>query len=220
MYMQVVGHKPDPGMVVGIDEAGKGCVVGDLVIGAVFWPDEKAPVAGLRDSKKLRSEKREMLFKELKARCPCVTISIHAHEIKPKNILDLQIAATRMILRKFRPRRAVIDCPHSTPAKFVRLLACPHVDILAEHKADDRYPITSAGSIVAKVVRDRKIRLISKLVDRDIGCGYPGDMKTRSWLEYLAEAPDEPAGRLIRWGWSTCKDIFGDARVARELNGR
>lgn len=205
-------------MIVGIDEAGKGCVVGDLVIGAVFWSSEKPPVKGLKDSKVLTPKKREELFDELKSH-PCVTVSIHAHEIRPGNILKLQIFATRLILERFKPQRAVIDCPHPKPDHFVRLLGFPDVDIIAEHKADRNHPIVSAGSIVAKVTRDRRLNRISSDLDCDLGCGYPGDEKLRSWLESLVHKPDPRADRVIRWGWHTCESIFGDEHVERKLAG-
>lgn len=217
MLIQVIGQMPAPGMVVGIDEAGKGCVLGDLVIGAVFWRDEEPPIKGLRDSKVLSAKRRESLFDELKSVCPCVTISIHAHEIKPGNILDLQTAATRMLLRRFRPRRAIIDCPHASPPKFTRLVASPGVSVIAEHKADQRHRLASAGSIVAKVIRDRKLRRMADFLGADLGCGYPGDAKTRAWLESLAGVTDPNASRVVRWGWSTCEDILGPERVASEL---
>lgn len=208
---------------MGVDEAGKGCVIGDLVVGAVFWPSDDPPVRGLRDSKVLPPKRRTALFRELKSVCPCVTVSIHAHEIRPGehgksgNILELQTAATRMLLRRFRPRRAVIDCPHATPAKFIEAMDCPGVDMVVEHKADHRHKPASGGSIVAKVVRDVKLARIAEHFGADLGSGYPHDAKARAWLESLVESPDPQASRVIRWGWSTCKDIFGEARVAEEL---
>ena len=217
MYLQVFGQQPAPDMVMGIDEAGKGCVVGDLVIGAVFWPSDAPPVKGLRDSKVLPPKRRENLFRELVSVCPCVTASIHAHEIRPGNILRMQIAATRIMLRMFKPRRAVIDCPHASPRKFVELLGCPDIEIVAEHKADQRHKPASGGSVVAKVVRDMKLERISQYLGVDLGSGYPHDEKTRAWLESLADHRDPNASRVVRWGWSTCKDILGAARVAEEL---
>jgi len=217
MYLQVLGERPAPGMVAGIDEAGKGCVLGDLVVGAVFWPSDDPPVPGLRDSKVLPPKRRAKLFRELVSVCPCVTVSIRAHEIKPGNILDLQMAATRLILRRFKPSRAVIDCPHATPSRFVELLGCPDIDILAEHKADHRHKPASGGSVVAKVMRDTKLEKLAASLGADLGSGYPGDPKTRAWLESLVEGADEKSSRAVRWGWSTCKDIFGETRVSQEL---
>lgn len=219
MLLQIIGQRPTSGMVVGIDEAGKGCVLGDLVIGAVFWKDDEPPIKGLRDSKVLSPKRRESLFKELKSTCPCVTVSIHAHEIRPGNILELQIAATRMLLHRFQPRRAIIDCPHATPSKFAKLVGGPDVDVVAEHKADQRHKMASAGSIVAKVIRDRKLGRMADFLGADLGCGYPGDVKTRAWLESLAGVTDPNASRVVRWGWSTCEDILGSERVALELAG-
>jgi len=218
MYLQVLGEQPTPGMVVGIDEAGKGCVLGSLVVGAVFWPSDDPPVKGLRDSKVLPPKRRARLFQELVSVCPCVTVSIHASEIKPGNILDLQMAATKLILRRFRPRRAVIDCPHATPAKFVDILGFPDIDMVAEHKADHRYKPASGGSIIAKVMRDTKLARLASRLGADLGSGYPHDAKTRAWLESLVDRPDDTdASREVRWGWSTCKDIFGKTRVEQEL---
>jgi len=234
MLLQVIGQRPEPGMVMGIDEAGKGCVLGDLVIGAVLWKDEKAPIDGLRDSKVLSAKRRESLFGKLKSICSCITVSLHADEITayrkspPKyimvggkqlpigNILDLQVAATRMLLHRFMPRRAVIDCPHANPPKFAKLVAPSGVDIIAEHKADRYHKIVSAGSIVAKVLRDRKLSRIADFLGVDLGCGYPGDVKTRAWLESLAGVTNPAASRVVRWSWSTCEDILGSERVASE----
>ena len=149
---------------------------------------------------------------------PCVTVSIRASEIKPGNILDLQMAATKLILRRFRPRRAVIDCPHATPAKFVDILGFPDIDMVAEHKADHRHKPASGGSIIAKVMRDTKLARLAARLGADLGSGYPHDAKTRAWLESLVDRPDDAAAsREVRWGWSTCKDIFGKMRVEQEL---
>ncbi len=235
MFLQIIGQRPTPGMVMGIDEAGKGCVLGDLVIGAVLWKDEEAPIEGLRDSKMLSAKRRESLFRELKSICSCVTVSLHADEITAcrksllkyitiggkrlpiGNILDLQIAATRMLLYRFMPRRAIIDCPHANPPKFTKLVAPSGVDIIAEHKADRHHKIVSAGSIVAKVLRDRKLKRIADFFGVDLGCGYPSDVKTRAWLESLAGVTNLDTSRVVRWNWSTCQDILGSKRVASEL---
>ena len=217
MYVQA-NSLPAPGLVVGIDEAGKGCVIGDLVIGAVFWLDETPIMDGLKDSKKLTKKRREKLFEKLRAACPCVTVGIHAWEIKPGNILERQIAATRMIISRFRPSRVILDCPHPSPSRFVELLGFPKTT--AEHKADDTYPIVSAASIVAKVTRDRRLAQFSQAAESDMGSGYPGDSKCRAWLESLREHPDERSERFVRWGWSTCSDIFGESYVKGKLGSR
>ena len=70
---------------------------------------------------------------------------------------------------------------------------------------------------MAKVIRDRKLRRMADFLGADLGCGYPGDAKTRAWLESLAGTRDPNASRVVRWGWSTCEDILGSERVALEL---
>jgi ribonuclease H2 subunit A len=82
--------------------------------------------------------------------------------------------------------------------------------MVSESKADDKYPVVSAASIVAKVTRDHcisewKFDEPRESIDHEFGCGYPSDPKTRSWLDAQFD-PEFGYPRIVRFSWKTTKD--------------
>lgn len=137
-----------PGLVAGVDEAGRGPLAGPVVAAAVIL-DDLQPIRGLADSKALTARKRELLFDEIRARALCCSIaSASAEEIDRINILQATMLAMKRAVEGLRllPHRVVVD------GNRVPTLAMPVAAIV---KGDAKVQAISAASILAKVQRDR-----------------------------------------------------------------
>lgn len=137
-----------PGLVAGVDEAGRGPLAGPVVAAAVILDDQN-PIQGLADSKKLTALRRERLFDEIRAKALCCCIAeASVEEIDSLNILQATLLAMRRAVEGLRLK------PHKVLVDGNRL---PVLDVLAEAivKGDSKVPAISAASILAKVHRDR-----------------------------------------------------------------
>ncbi|TAG34785.1 MAG: ribonuclease HII [Polaromonas sp.] len=137
-----------PGLMAGVDEAGRGPLMGPVVAAAVIL-DELNPVKGLADSKKLTPLRREQLYDEIRAKALCCSIAMAtAQEIDTLNILQATLLAMKRAVEGLRLK------PHKVLVDGNRL---PTLTILAEAivKGDTLVPAISAASILAKVYRDR-----------------------------------------------------------------
>ncbi len=137
-----------PGLVAGVDEAGRGPLAGPVVAAAVIL-DDLAPIKGLRDSKVLTERARERLFDEIRARALCCSIAqASVAEIDALNILQATLLAMRRAVDGLRLR------PHKVLVDGNRL---PPLSMAAEAivKGDSKVAAISAASILAKVHRDR-----------------------------------------------------------------
>ena len=137
-----------PGLIAGVDEAGRGPLAGPVVAAAVIL-DEKNPIRGLADSKKLTALRREKLFDEIRAKALCCSIAeASVEEIDRLNILQATMLAMRRAVEglRLKPAKVLIDGNR-----------IPVMDVLAEAivKGDALVPAISAASILAKVSRDR-----------------------------------------------------------------
>ena len=136
------------GLVAGVDEAGRGPLAGPVVAAAVIL-DERRPIVGLADSKKLSAAQRERLYDRILADALCCSIAqASAQEIDTLNILQATLLAMRRAILglRLRPVRVLIDGNR-----------IPVIDIVAEAivRGDALVPSISAASILAKVHRDR-----------------------------------------------------------------
>ena len=137
-----------PGLVAGVDEAGRGPLMGPVVAAAVILDDLK-PIKGLADSKKLTALQRSKLYDEILAKALCCSIAMATvEEIDELNILQATMLAMKRAVEGLRlaPRKALIDGNR-----------LPSLSMLAEAivKGDATVPAISAASILAKVTRDR-----------------------------------------------------------------
>jgi len=195
----------------GIDEAGRGAVIGPLVIACVtILPDKEQELSelGVKDSKLLTPIKRERLFDKIFSKASSIFVrKVQPTEIdralsgKGLNHLEARIMAE--LLEKARISVVYVDAPQSNPRSFetlLRFLSGSKVEIIAEPFADKKYPLVSAASIIAKVVRDREIRKLRDIYG-DFGSGYPSDEKTRKFLASLISADEVPP--IVRRSWQT-----------------
>ena len=145
-----------PGLVAGVDEAGRGPLAGPVVAAAVIL-DDLHPIAGLADSKKLTPARREKLYDEIRAKALCCSIAeASVEEIDQLNILQATMLAMRRAVMGLRLKPVMV---------LVDGNRLPTLDIQAEAivKGDALVPAISAASILAKVTRDR---LLDELHDR------------------------------------------------------
>lgn len=137
-----------PGLLAGVDEAGRGPLAGPVVAAAVIL-DELHPVQGLADSKRLSASRRDKLFDEIRAKALCFSIAqASVEEIDALNILQATLLAMRRAVMGLRLRPAMV---------LVDGNRLPVLDVPAEAviKGDALVPSISAASILAKVSRDR-----------------------------------------------------------------
>ena len=137
-----------PGLMAGVDEAGRGPLAGPVVAAAVIL-DELNPIVGLADSKKLTALRREKLYDEIRAKALCCSIAeASVEEIDRLNILQATMLAMRRAVEglRLKPAKVLVDGNR-----------LPVLDVLAEAivKGDAKVPAISAASILAKVHRDR-----------------------------------------------------------------
>ena len=141
-------HWDVPGLVAGVDEAGRGPLAGPVVAAAVIL-DELQPIRGLGDSKVLSARTRERLFDEIRARALCCCIAeASVEEIDRLNILQATLLAMRRAVEGLRlvPKKVLVD------GNRLPVLRQPAEAIV---KGDAKVPAISAASILAKVHRDR-----------------------------------------------------------------
>jgi ribonuclease HII len=137
-----------PGLMAGVDEAGRGPLAGPVVAAAVIL-DDLHPIHGLADSKKLSERRREKLFDEIRAKALCFSIAqASVEEIDTLNILQATLLAMKRAVESLRLK------PHMVLVDGNRL---PKLDILAQAivQGDAKVKAISAASILAKVHRDR-----------------------------------------------------------------
>ena len=201
--------------ILGIDEAGRGSVLGPLVVSGVALKQDRLKYLerlGLKDSKKISPNRRVALSRKIQRIANCHTVHITAKDIdllrsRDVNLNEIEKIAINRIIKESNPTTCFIDSMDVKPERLKRELETMHPDVkvLAEHKADDRYPIVSAASIIAKVERDRAIQEIKKKY-KDIGSGYPSDPKT---IQFLKTIPPGELPDFIRRSWATVERIIG-----------
>ena len=200
--------------ILGIDEAGRGAVIGPLVVAGVLI-DEKdhntLKALGVKDSKLLTPEQREHMAPNIRRIAKdWVVIKISAKEIDESRLrINLnKIEAEKMaeIIKAMKADTAYVDAPQVSTEKFRALLegmAKNHTKIVAENYADKTYPVCSAASVLAKVERDAEVRKIEKQHGIKVRTGYPHDQDAIEFLKRCkGNYPD-----FVRKSWVTITDM-------------
>jgi len=205
-------------LILGIDEAGRGPVLGPLVICGVLINEKneyKLLRLKVKDSKLLTKKRREYLFDKIKKISEHKIITIEPYEIDDavdgNNSLNLNWLEARKsaeIINELKPDVAYLDCPSNNINAYTNyvknLLNNKDTKIISEHKADLKYVIVGAASILAKVTRDREIEKMEKAMKKKIGSGYPSDPATQ---EFLKKNHDKKLG-IIRKSWASYKELI------------
>lgn len=199
---------------IGIDEAGKGPVIGSMFVAGVLNFDGLEEL-GVKDSKRLSPAKREYLAECIEEATEVFLVEMTASEIdegrKRHTMNEIMVERFSEVIKYFQPDRAIVDAADVKPERFAANLRANYekevdaeIEIISEFKADDRYPLVSAASIVAKVHRDRSIRALAVKIGAEIGSGYPADPKTIKFLKELLKEKDlEDIPFYVRKSWKT-----------------
>ena len=207
-----------PDLVGGVDEAGRGSILGPLVVAGVSAEEsaiEALREAGVKDSKLLSAKRRAALYDEIVRRAASVHwVAIMPSEIdayvvygrKYRKLNYLEAIHMAAVISRLGASKVFVDAPDTNPGRFGREISemldpCPK--IVAEHKADSRYVVVGAASIVAKVERDRAVAALRGL-HGDFGSGYPSDDDTIDYLrEYVRRQGCQPPFSRVSWKtWS------------------
>lgn len=203
--------------ICGVDEAGRGPVMGPMVIAGVLVSDDsELKKMGVKDSKRLTPARREELEGEIKAIARYEVVIATAEDIDTlrqrytMNVIESKMFAT--VIERLGAKKAYLDAADSNEEEFKRLVSREldgGVEIISKHGADDIYPVVSAASIIAKTTRDSLVNDIKKELGQDIGSGYPSDPKTIGFLkDWYTEHGDMPPH--TRRSWKTVNRIINE----------
>jgi ribonuclease HII len=214
-------------MISGADEAGRGPVIGPLVIaGVTFENDSDLVKIRVRDSKKCSPRQREYLTNRIKELAEKYEIMIiHASDIddmrKLMTLNEIEVNAFSKIITKLKPDKCYVDSADVNEKRFgtdilSRLNFKP--EIISKHKADELFPIVGAASILAKTVRDENVRIIEnelvKKLNLPLGSGYPADKITqnflKAWLEKYGDFPP-----YVRHSWKTTQKLLNEFKNSK-----
>ncbi|MFH1470838.1 MAG: ribonuclease HII [Candidatus Micrarchaeota archaeon] len=212
-------------LIAGADEAGRGCLIGPLVIGIAFaeeGTDEQIKKIGARDSKELSPTTRTRLYKELSSICRFKLVKITAQELnslmKKHSLNEIEALKLAEGLKGEEIETLVVDSPDTDTKRFekrIRNYTSSIPKIISEHKADSKYPIVSAASIAAKVERDEELEKIKREVGFDFGSGYTSDERTIDFVK--KNLANKTLQKYLRTKWSTLENLkqrrlgeFGD----------
>ena len=202
-----------PDLVLGIDEAGRGCVIGPLFLAGFLIPEEYQLIdrlndLGVNDSKLLLSKKRDELAKEIKKIAQGYKIAkVQPSLIDKFSINDLEVKFSAQLINHLSPQRTYLDVPASGKGikRYCQAVGslCLNTDhkIIGANKMDSHNVLVAAASILAKTEREKHVKILRKKYG-DFGSGYPSDPKTIKWLtEWKKNRGQWPI--IVRKKWST-----------------
>lgn len=198
--------------VLGIDEAGRGPVIGPLIIAGVMIEEgSEKEIDGVRDSKLLTHGRRIQLGKKIIENSDFKIIEVSPKEIDKVleshnlNLNWLEAHKQAEIINELKPDKVIIDCPSPNCKKFTEylqnLLVNKKIKLVVEHKADFKYAVCSAASILAKVRREEAMDKIKQKYG-ETGPGYSSNPITQKFVKKNWEKHPE----IFRKTWATWKN--------------
>jgi ribonuclease HII len=199
-------------LVCGVDDAGRGSVLGPLVIAGISIERSKIKhlvKIGVKDSKQLTPQSRENLYDKILSLVEDYFVAKIPPKIIDKNVsknLLNQLEANYMakVIKKLGAGSSYVDSCDVNPKRFGMYISniAKTGKIISSHHADRKFPVVSAASIIAKVNRDRAIEKLRK--NHDLGSGYPSDSKTMKFIkEWISQNGDVPI--FVRKSWKPVK---------------
>ena len=212
--------------VAGVDDAGRGPIIGPLLIAGVLVEEKNLPILkdlGVKDSKLLSPRRRVQLAEEIKK----LALKWHFVKLSPAEIDDvvengrklhklnrLEARAMAEVIAFLKPEVAYVDASDVLAERFgehIQEYLPFKIKIISEHKADKKYMVVSAASIIAKVERDKAIEELANKYG-DMGSGYVTDPKTvvflKRWVKKHGSYPD-----FVRKSWKPAKKLKNDANA-------
>ena len=218
-------------LIAGVDDAGRGPIIGPLVIAGVLFPDneqETLRAMGVRDSKLLTPETRTRLDAKIRAEARKVSLVeaqpgeidefvLHGGRLRKLNFLEARMMAN--VVSDLAAEEAYVDASDVNEARYasnIREFLPDHLKgmkIFSEHHADRTFPVVSAASIIAKVRRDAMVEELRQQYG-DFGSGYMTDPKTmsflRAWRKTHSNYPP-----IVRVSWKTIREIEAEVGQTR-----
>ena len=202
-------------MICGVDEAGKGPVVGPMVVAAVAVKNAKdIQDLGVKDSKQLTPSKRKELANIIKEKFTFAVEIIEAEKVdeyrRQNKLNDLNREAFEKLISKLNPNVAYVDAADVNEHRFgkrikEKLTNEKDTDVISMHKADTKIDVVAAASIIAKETREDEIRKLKNEIG-NFGSGYPSDERTIKFLKsFYADNGKWPTG--TRKSWKTLERI-------------
>jgi ribonuclease HII len=202
-------------MFAGIDEAGRGPVIGPLVICVAAMEADKEKILkdmGVKDSKLLSEKQRESILKNMEKLVKYKIVIIHPKEIDASvqdnrlNYLEADKGAMLLneLSKEFKISKTIIDCPSTNISAYKEYFQSKlnhPTELVVEHKADLHHIIVGAASIIAKVTREKELEKLKKRFNIDFGSGYPADPKTKDFLE--KNHSNLKYSEIFRKSWAT-----------------
>ena len=213
---------------VGIDEAGRGSIIGEMIVAVAAVPStiyDMLRSEGVKDSKELTPEKRRKLYYYLIKKIIFSVEPVPPSKIDMENLNRLTAQAAKAAFERVlhsigdprRIERVVIDKFGDTSYPRILLRSRGYSGpILIVEKADRDYPEVSAASIIAKYVRDARIRVLSSLYGVR-GSGYPSDPRTMEWINEMLRRGVEPPP-IVRRSWGSLRGTpwYVEKRASRK----
>jgi len=212
-------------LIAGVDDAGRGPVIGPLVIAGILIRDNQIPSLrslGVKDSKLLTPAQRQKLDKEIKEIAvkyayvdlsPAEIDKVVMARVKLHKLNLLEAQAMARVISELKPDLAYVDASDILEERFgkqIKELLPFTVTIISEHNADVKYPVVSAASILAKVRRDQFIAKLKETYG-DFGSGYPHDAKTiqflSNWIRRYGSFPG-----FVRKSWKTIRALEAETK--------
>jgi ribonuclease HII len=221
-----VGPTTSAERVLGIDEAGRGSVLGPLVVGAFLCTTDRVGTLrenGVRDSKLLSATQRTEVYARLGGIGELTSVALLPRTIDRyvahNGLNELELESFAQLIRRLRPDVAYVDACDPNAERFgqrLEALAGGATRVVSRHKADRDFAIVGAASIVAKVRRDAALERLRLSAGEAIGCGYPHDPETQACV--LRHARDGgPVPPWMRRTWETVQRVKR-AHPARTLD--
>jgi ribonuclease HII len=218
-------------LIAGVDDAGRGPIIGPLVVAGVLLGenrDRELLTMGVKDSKLLSPEVRVQLAPRIRALATKVSVAevqpkeiddvvLHGGKLRKLNFLEAQLMA--QVISELSPKEAYVDASDVNEQRYGETIreflpaALRGIKLVSEHHADRTYPVVSAASIIAKVRRDEAVEALRGEYG-NFGSGYITDEKTmtflKEWRRTHAEYPP-----IVRLSWKTIKEIERDLGQSR-----
>jgi len=217
--------------VAGIDDAGRGPIIGPLVIAGVLMDEERVRELvqmGVKDSKLLTPDSRSDLALKIAA----VATRVSYQEVSPAEVDEFVLKGRRLrklnllearsmakVIAELKPAAVWVDASDVKPERYARQILdelpsnLKRTVLISEHKADRKYPIVSAASIMAKVRRDAAISALWEEYG-NFGSGYVTDPNTIRFLKEWRRTHNYYPS-IVRKSWKTLREIESDLAQTR-----
>ena len=204
----------------GIDEAGRGSVLGPLVIAGISFDSKKIDILkkmNITDSKKIPPKKRKELFNKILSICESMFIckinwSTIDKFVKINKLNNLQSIFMTIVADNIHANKIIVDSCDVNPCRFQqeikKRLVNKKISVYSFHKADLDNIVVSCASIIAKVTRDKEIAKLKETLGKDLGSGYPSDPKTKIFI--YNEVFVKESKNCIRFSWKPVKKILDE----------